>query len=87
MKEKRKTHLKTLPLPQPRTTDCSERLFNEDPTFVPRANRAGNVMGHFYFHTDDHTLFLVNAYGEIKGEWILSLNKPKMWNMAYNEIE
>lgn len=54
---------------------------------MPKASKAGCVMGHFYFYSDDNTLLVVSAYGEFKGEWILSLNKPKTWNLAYNEIE
>jgi len=44
-------------------------------------------MGNYYFHTSDNVLFLISPYGQVKADWSLSINKPKIWNLAYNDVE
>jgi hypothetical protein len=64
--------------------DISSHIFTEEYSFVSGVESAGAVLGHFYFHNSENQLLFTTPYARVKGEWALSLPKPKVWGIAYN---
>jgi hypothetical protein len=48
---------------------------------------AGSALGLFYFHTAQNHLLFITPYAQLRAEWALSLPKPKLWGLAYNELD
>jgi hypothetical protein len=44
-------------------------------------------MNCFYFHSSDNVLWIFTPFGQLKAEWNLTISRPKIWELSYNEIE
>ena len=67
--------------------DCNSRKFSEQYSLISNVQHAGSSLSLFYYYTSENMLYFSTPYGQIKGEWALSLPRPKLWSVSYNEIE
>lgn len=62
-------------------------FFTEKSIVVPKSIQAGTAAGHFYVLTDHKTMHLYDVFARNKGEWNLSLPRPKKWAIAHNKLD
>jgi hypothetical protein len=59
-------------------------LIDSEGVYISKMIKVGHILDKFYVHTEDNILFVLNSFGEIEGEWVLALNKPKKWDVYFN---
>jgi hypothetical protein len=88
IKEKRKTFASNFTEVEViETVRLKKQPFTQEPSFVHKVSECRTVNGLFCFFNDYQTLYLLDVFGGLQGEWNVNLPTPKRWNFHYNELE